>query len=57
MKTTILNIGKLLLLSVGVTLVSCEDWLDVRPKSEILTDVHLIRLMHRLWPEFWLKMT
>lgn len=40
MKTTILNIGKLLLLSVGVTLVSCEDWLDVRPKSEILTDVH-----------------
>lgn len=40
MKTTILNIGKLLLLSVGVTMVSCEDWLDVRPKSEILTDVH-----------------
>ena len=38
MKTTILNIGKLLLLSVGVTMVSCEDWLDVRPKSEILTD-------------------
>lgn len=40
MKTTILNFGKLLLLSVGVTMVSCEDWLDVRPKSEILTDVH-----------------
>ena len=40
MKTNILNIGKLLLLGIGVSLVSCEDWLDVRPKSEILTDMH-----------------
>lgn len=40
MKRNILNIGKLLLLSIGVTLVSCDDWLDVRPKSEILADVH-----------------
>lgn len=40
MKRNILNLGKLLLLSIGVTLVSCEDWLDVRPKSEILADVH-----------------
>ena len=40
MKTNILKIGKLLLLGIGVSLVSCEDWLDVRPKSEILTDMH-----------------
>ena len=40
MKRNILNIGKLLLLSIGVTFVSCDDWLDVRPKSEILADVH-----------------
>ena len=40
MKTNILQIGKLLLLVIGVSLVSCEDWLDVRPKSEILTDMH-----------------
>ena len=40
MKTNILQIGKLLLLGIGVSLVSCEDWLDVRPKSEILTDMH-----------------
>jgi hypothetical protein len=40
MKTNILKIGKLLLLGIGVSLVSCDDWLDVRPKSEILTDIH-----------------
>lgn len=40
MKTNIFKIGKLLLLGIGVSLVSCEDWLDVRPKSEILTDMH-----------------
>lgn len=40
MKRNILHIGKLLLLGIGVTFTSCEDWLDVRPKSEILTDVH-----------------
>lgn len=40
MKTSIINISKLLLLAIGVTLASCKDWLDVRPKSEILTDVH-----------------
>ena len=40
MKTNILHIGKLLLLCVGVTMVSCDDWLDVRPKSEILADNH-----------------
>ena len=39
MKTNILKIGKLLLLGIGVSLVSCEDWLDVRPKSEILTEI------------------
>lgn len=40
MKRNILHLGKLLLLGIGVTFTSCEDWLDVRPKSEILTDVH-----------------
>ncbi len=40
MKKNILHIGKLLLLSAAVTLVSCDDWLDVRPKSEILADNH-----------------
>ena len=40
MKTNILHIGKFLLLSAAVTLVSCDDWLDVRPKSEILADNH-----------------
>lgn len=43
MKKNILHISRLLLMTVCVSLVSCEDWLDVRPKSEIPTDLHFER--------------
>lgn len=35
-----LNINRLFLLSITVLMVSCSDWLDVRPKSEIPVELH-----------------
>ncbi len=43
MKRNILHRSCLLMFAAGMMLVSCSDWLDVRPKSEILADLHFER--------------